>query len=199
MARQILFTLGVLAVLTASVQVQAQTAADCDFDGSGDVDFADFLVFAAAYGSSTAEYDLDGSGLVDFPDFLAFVGFYGQEAPTGPEKEISVTLAGDTTITFVYIQPGTFTMGSSSSESGRYSIEGPQHQVTISKGFHLGKYEVTQGQWQAVMGTTPWADSAYVQANPDHPAVYVSWNDAQVFIHKLNVAAGDSLYRLPSV
>ena len=98
----------------------------------------------------------------------------------------------------VYIQPGTFTMGSPASESGRYDDEGPQHEVTISKGFYLGKYEVTQGQWQAVMGTTPWSGQNYVQANAEHPAVYVSWTDAQAFIQKLNEAAGKTLYGLPT-
>ena len=98
---------------------------------------------------------------------------------------------------FVYISPGTFTMGSPSNESGRGSDEGPQHDVTISEGFYLGKYEVTQGQWEAVMGTTPWSSQSYVQTNVNHPAVYVSWNDVQSFVQKLNAAAGDSLYRLP--
>ena len=81
-----------------------------------------------------------------------------------------------------------------------YNAE-PQHEVTISKGFYLGKYEITQEQWEAVMGTTPWVGqelSEYVQVNPDHPAVYLSWWDVLPFIGKLNMAAKDSLYRLPT-
>ena len=89
-------------------------------------------------------------------------------------------------------------MGSPSTEVGRDSDEGPQHEVTISKGFYLGKYEVTQGQWQAVMGTTPWSGQSYVQVDADNPAVYVSWNDVQSFVQALNEAAKDSLYRLPT-
>jgi len=99
---------------------------------------------------------------------------------------------------FVWIEPGTFTMGSPSSEPGRYDHEGPQHEVTISRGFYLGKYEITQEQWEAVMGTTPWSDRNFVRANPAHPAVFISWNDVQAFIHRLNEAAGDSLFRLPT-
>ncbi|MDA0746931.1 MAG: formylglycine-generating enzyme family protein [bacterium] len=119
--------------------------------------------------------------------------------PSGNAGETTtVTLTGSTTMDFVYIAPGTFTMGSPGSEPGHGSDEGPQHEVTISQGFHLGKYEVTQGQWEAVMGTTPWSGGSYVQEKPDNPAVYVSWNDAQEFVHRLNVATGDSLYRLPS-
>jgi len=98
----------------------------------------------------------------------------------------------------VWIEPGTFTMGSPSSEPGRWDDEGPQHEVTISRGFYLGKFEVTQGQWQAVMGTRPWAGESYVRENPNHPAVYISWNDVQAFIQKWNEAAEDSLYRLPT-
>jgi len=113
-------------------------------------------------------------------------------------KTITVTLSGSTEMEFVYISPGTFTMGSPSSESGRGSHEGPQHEVTISEGFYLGKYEVMQGQWEAVMGDTPWSGQNLVQANGNHPAVYVSWDDVQIFVQKLNAAAGDSLYRLPS-
>ena len=89
-------------------------------------------------------------------------------------------------------------MGSPSSEKGRYDDEGPVHEVTISKGFYLGKYEVTQGQWEGVMGTTPWRGKDYVRSGSDYPAVYVSWDDAQEFISRLNSAAGSEVYRLPS-
>ena len=112
--------------------------------------------------------------------------------------EVEETLPGGAKMKFVYIEPGTFVMGSPASEAGRFENEGPQHDVTLSKGFYLGKYEVTQAQWQAVMGSRPWVGQEYMSENPDHPAVYVSWYDVQGFIHKLNVAAGDSLYRLPS-
>lgn len=57
-------------------------------------------------------------------------------------------------IEMVWIAHGTFTMGSPESESGRGDNE-TQHRVTLSKGYWLGKYEVTQGQWQAVMGNNP--------------------------------------------
>ncbi|MBI4530672.1 MAG: SUMF1/EgtB/PvdO family nonheme iron enzyme [Candidatus Latescibacteria bacterium] len=50
--------------------------------------------------------------------------------------------------------------------------------MTITRGFYLGTYEVTQGQWESVMRTRPWVGQDYVQENPDHPAVHVSWEDA---------------------
>ena len=55
---------------------------------------------------------------------------------------------------FVRIPTGTFNMGSPSSEEGRDDNEGPVHEVRITKPFYMGKYEVTQAQWKAVMGTT---------------------------------------------
>ena len=55
-----------------------------------------------------------------------------------------------------------------------------------------------RGEWEAVMGETPWSSDDNVQENSSHPAVYISWNDVQRFIDKLNDALGDSLYRLPS-
>ena len=67
-----------------------------------------------------------------------------------------------------------------------------------AKGFYLGKYEITQGQWEAVMGTTPWSGDDFVRANSSYPAVYISWEDVQTFIGRLKAAAGNSLYRLPS-
>ena len=89
-------------------------------------------------------------------------------------------------------------MGSPSSESGRDSDEGLQHGVTISREFWLGKYELTQAQWESVMGTTPWVGQDFVQANGSHPAVYISWDDMQTFVGRLNEAAGEALYRLPT-
>jgi formylglycine-generating enzyme required for sulfatase activity len=89
-------------------------------------------------------------------------------------------------------------MGSPDSDDMAFDIEKPQHEVTISQGFYLGKYELMQGQWQSVMDTRPWAGRNYVQENSSHPAVYISWDDVQELISRLNEAEGDSVYRLPT-
>ena len=89
-------------------------------------------------------------------------------------------------------------MGSPSSEVGRKDHEGSVHEVKISKEFYLGKYEVTQGQWEAVMGTQPWDGQNNVHSGSDYPAVYISWNDAQEFIGRLNASEGSEVYRLPT-
>ena len=66
-------------ILTISGVVQPLSLeAKSDFDGSGVIDFADFLLFVGAFGSSEAQYDIDGSGAVDFPDFLMFVQVFGK-------------------------------------------------------------------------------------------------------------------------
>jgi formylglycine-generating enzyme required for sulfatase activity len=90
---------------------------------------------------------------------------------------------------FVQIPAGSFMMGSGNGESD----EKPSHHVTISKLFYLGKYEVTQEQWMAVMGSNP---SKF--KNGQKPVEMVNWNDAQEFIKRLNKKEGHNRYRLPS-
>jgi formylglycine-generating enzyme required for sulfatase activity len=102
-------------------------------------------------------------------------------------------LPAGATMDFVWIPPGTFAMGSPAAEVGREDDEGPRHEVTVSRGFWLGRCEVTQGQWEAVMETNP-----SQSLGADRPVVYVSWDDVQQFVGKLNAAAGEAVYRLPS-
>ncbi len=70
----------------------------------------------------------------------------------GGGDEITITLPGGVTMNLVHIPAGTFMMGSPSDERGRVDRE-DLHQVTLTRGYYMGKYEVTQAQWQAVMGT----------------------------------------------
>jgi formylglycine-generating enzyme required for sulfatase activity len=93
---------------------------------------------------------------------------------------------------FIEIPAGTFQMGSYEKEKSRYD-EIPKHCVTISRSFYLGKYEVTQEQWVAVMGDNP---SLY--KNPAYPVENVSWEEVQVFISRLNKKEGTNKYRLPT-
>ena len=92
----LLLTMGI--VLVGIGFVYAQTATDADFDGSGEVEFSDFLLFVSKFGARQgdgkyeARYDLNGNGEIDFPDFLLFVGFFGQKA--GPNLP-PVALAGE--------------------------------------------------------------------------------------------------------
>lgn len=94
---------------------------------------------------------------------------------------------------FLRVSPGKFLMGSSEAEGGS-SKERPRHTVHISIPFYLGKYEVTQGQWLAVMGKRHPSNFP----SPDRPVDEVSWNDAQAFIQKLNEKEKNNYYRLPT-
>ena len=94
---------------------------------------------------------------------------------------------------FVPIPAGTFQMGCSSEAEKCDAGETPRHEVTISKPFYLGKHEVTQAQWEAVMGNNP---SHYKGAN--RPVELVSWDDVQEFIRRLNAKEGHTRYRLPT-
>jgi formylglycine-generating enzyme required for sulfatase activity len=93
----------------------------------------------------------------------------------------------------VALPAGSFQMGSPDTELGRDSDEGPVHTVNV-KGFWLGKTEVTQGLWKAVMGSNP---SSFKDCGDNCPVERVSWDDAQEFIKKLNGLTGKK-YRLPS-
>ena len=62
----------------------APTAADCDFNNSGKVDFADFIAFSQGYGTNQTQFDLNGDGAVNFRDFVIFAQFYGQIITTTP-------------------------------------------------------------------------------------------------------------------
>jgi len=94
---------------------------------------------------------------------------------------------------FVRIPSGDFMMGSPDGEDGRLDNESPVHKVTIKNSFYLGKYPVTQKQWEKVMGSN---SSSF--KGDDLPVESVSWMDVQEFIKKLNEMEGTDEYRLPS-
>jgi formylglycine-generating enzyme required for sulfatase activity len=103
-----------------------------------------------------------------------------------------ILLPGDVPLEMVMVPGGTFTMGSALDELWNNVNEGPPHSVTIAEPFYMGKYEVTQAQWMAVMGTTPSHFSG--DANPVES---VSWNDCRDFLEELN-GLGKGTFRLPS-
>ncbi len=111
-------------------------------------------------------------------------------------------------IPFRWCPPGTFTMGSPVTEADRSDDEG-QFSVTLSRGFWLGETEVKQGQWQSVMGTTPWKGENGVNDGSRYPATHVSHsgddNSAEEFCRRFTArerAAGRLpagwVYRLPT-
>ena len=89
--------------------------------------------------------------------------------------------------------PGEFVMGL---DHSKYSA--PAHRVRISKPFYLGKYEVTQAQWQQVMRAKPWGLRRDVKEHPRQPASCVSWRDCRRFMVRLDNLVGSKAFRLPT-
>jgi len=111
----------------------------------------------------------------------------------GDELVLTMPGPGKVQLKMKQIPAGTFTMGSPMGEKDRGDDEGPMHQVVISKPFYMGVYEVTQAQWEAVMGTYP----SHFSGKPAHPVESVSWEDCQKFVEKIN-GMGIGTFRLPT-
>ena len=108
-------------------------------------------------------------------------------------RNAKIIRVGDVEFEMVYVEGGTFMMGATSEQgSDADADERPVHSVTLSS-FYIGKYEVTQGLWREVMGSNP-SDN---KAGDDYPVEYVSWEDCQEFIRKLNDRTGLT-FRLPT-
>ncbi len=104
---------------------------------------------------------------------------------------------------FMKIPAGSFMMGSPRSEYKGYSHDDePVHQVTIDYSFYFGKYEVTQEQYENVMGNNPSKSDKCVDfgccVDPKCPVELVSWREAQEFLRRLNAKDDQYKYRLPS-
>ena len=126
----------------------------------------------------------------------------------GNTAEQAITIKID----MVLVEGGVFTMGSTDIIEERmskypvYYRSKPAHEVTVSS-FYIGKYEITQAQWQAVMGSTikqqqaktgaPGALNGIHGEGDNYPMYFVSWNEAQEFIRRLNAGTGKK-YRLPT-
>jgi formylglycine-generating enzyme required for sulfatase activity len=125
-------------------------------------------------------------------------------SPTNPPKplgniNVNINLQSSFTedlgngvkLEMIAIPGGTFWMGSPANEAERYNSESPQHQVTVNS-FFIGKYPLTQAQYQAILGSNP----SYFKGN-NRPVETVSWYDAVLFCQKLSQRTGKN-YRLPS-
>ena len=149
-----------------------------------------FLVVASGcgWGSGTVPVQIEGTRPVNTADRQ-------QTTIPATEKEISFDLGGGVKLELVLIPAGEFLMGSPDAEEHALDSEKPRHQVRISKPFYLGRYEVTQEQWEAVMGSNP---SHFKGAK--NPVEQVSWDDCQAFLSKLNAnfAGGDGRFVLPT-
>lgn len=100
-------------------------------------------------------------------------------------------------MSLVYCAPGEFLMGSPDNDATARPDEKPQVRVRLTPGFYLGRHEVTQAEWQAVMETTPWKNQEREHEGARHAATFVSWDDAREFCRRLSEREG-LRYRLPT-
>ena len=112
-------------------------------------------------------------------------------------NEETILLPGNVPLVMKWIPAGTFQMGRTTNEDGSYATEDLQHQVTLSQGYWMAKYEITKAQWQAVMNTIPWDGLAFNSLEPNSPATFISWDNAQAFITALNTYTGLT-FKLPT-
>ena len=198
--------------LSASVRAQCPG----DISGNGQINGEDLgLVLAAWVSNGTDEpgSDVNQDGIVNGADLAFVLGAWGPCVTTPawatlieafPDPAVvtdlglraAITATGlawrvkdtATQIEFVLIPPGSFQMGCSASQQyGCDSDESPVHTVTLTNAFYMGRYEVTQAQWQARMGSNPsyhQSASAEVPAAqvPNRPVEQVSWNTIQGFL-----------------
>jgi RNA polymerase sigma factor (sigma-70 family) len=120
------------------------------------------------------------------------VGEKGEKEGKAPAKDPPKTFTNSIGMKFVWIPPGSFMMGSPKEEQERHADE-TQHKVTLTKGFYMGVYTVTQEQWQKVMGNNP----SRFKGEKNLPVELVSWDDCQEFLKKLR-EEDKKPYRLPT-
>jgi len=116
-------------------------------------------------------------------------------------EEVVVTLSGNVPLTLVRVSAGTFLMGSPEGERGNVFDNETQHEVTLTQDYYLGKTEITQAQWEAVMGTPMRAECGDIAVGDDFPVYCVTWNRIAGpggFIEKLNAQLGTDAFRLPT-
>jgi formylglycine-generating enzyme required for sulfatase activity len=198
----------------AAPAAHAQTACDADIDGDGVVGGGDLAVLLGAWGlCSGCAADIDNDGAVGGSDLSALLGLWGgtcSQLPWATVLEFAVDPAvvtsgalrkaiaatglpwrvrdNATQIEMLLVPPRTFNMGcSASNQWSCFSDENPVHAVTLTNAFYIGRYEVTQAQWTARMGSNPSffkSASAQVPAAqvPNRPVEQVSWNTVQGFL-----------------
>jgi len=115
-----------------------------------------------------------------------------QDQPKDRKKEPPKNFTNNIGMKFVWIPPGNFMMGSPKDEKGRRGDE-TQHKVTLTRGFYIGVYAVTQEEWQAVMGNNP----SRFRGEKKLPVEMVSWDDCQEFVKKMR-EKDKKAYRLPT-
>ena len=182
-------------VLCVGAFSTSATAGVGDVNADGDVNVSDVTALVnqiIGSGSYSAQAcDVNGDGEVNVSDVTALVNLIINGGGESEDSNQTFTVNG-VSFDMIAVEGGTFTMGATAEQaSDAYSDEKPTHQVTLSS-YYIGKTEVTQELWQAVMGSNP---SGFSGANL--PVEKVSWEDCQIFIAILNELTG-KYFRLPT-
>ena len=188
-----LFTL--FFALCVGAFASSATAAVGDVNADGSVNVSDVtalvnqIIGSGSYSAQACDVNADGE--VNVSDVTALVNLIINGGGESEFKNQTFTVNG-VSFDMIAVEGGTFTMGATAEQgSDAYDDEKPAHQVTLSS-YYIGKTEVTQELWQAVMGSNP---SYFSDTNL--PVETVSWNDCQSFIAKLNELTGKK-FRLPT-
>ena len=165
-----------------------------DWDALGDIRDPGFAATAQAYIEQYKEVPEASVWVAKAEGLLAELTELEAASPT--RREAGESWMNSLGMEFVWIPAGNFLMGSPEDEEGRFPGE-RQHEVRISEGFWMNKYEVTQGEWEAVMRANP---SHFSDCGPRCPVERVSWVDTQEFIRRLNSRESGRgyVYRLPT-
>lgn len=139
---------------------------------------------------------LFGSAILAYFTFFSgnSIGSAENKIVINPSSNLPNNIKNSIGMEFVKIPSGVFTMGSPANEWQRDKNESPQREVNIGNEFYLGKYEVTQEEYQKIMGINP----SNFKDCPRCPVENINWNDAKEFIFKLNSLNDGYEYRLPS-
>ena len=131
---------------------------------------------------------------------LAITSCGGNSIPENPkEKDVATVEANGVSFELVFVEPGQFRMGATSEQDGFDSFtELPAHDITLSKGYWIGKLEVSQELWEAVMGSNPSAVKEFDgKEDKQLPVSGITWADAKAFVKKLSEVTGQK-FRLPT-
>lgn len=115
--------------------------------------------------------------------------------------DVTIRLPGDVPMVLVKVPAGTFMMGSPEGERGNFLANETLHEVTLTQDYYLGKTEITQKQWEAVMGTPMRSECGDSGVGDDYPVYCVTWDriaGPDGFVEKLNEHLGTDVFRLPT-
>ena len=182
------------ALLLIAIAGNAKTSKDVNGDGVTNVSDVTALVnqIIGSGNYSADACDVNGDGVVNVSDVTALVNFI-INGDSGDEFTYETFNVNGVSFDMAEVEGGTFTMGATEEQGSDVSDnEKPAHQVMLSP-YYIGKTEVTQELWEAVMGSNP----SFFSGNKNRPVENVSWDDCQVFINKLNRLTGKR-FRLPT-